>query len=138
MCYPTELNLKRLNKALLSSNEDRNNSTSSIEDNSIGVALDFPIDLPLGDKLKLLRKAENISLRDLCDLTNVPRTTISNVESGRNKSLGSDSLKKIVSHPRFVKYAVWLLFDQITEEQAQEALDFLRKQEGYVEPPKAD
>lgn len=99
----------------------------------------FPIDIPLGDKLKLLRKAENLSLRAMCELVDVPRSTLANVESGRNKGgIGSDALQQIISHPRFVKYAIWLMFDQITEAQAQDAMDFLKSLPEYVEPPEGD
>jgi len=100
--------------------------------------LDFLIDIPLGDKLKLLRSEESLSLRQFSELVGVSKSTLGHLESGRNKEIGSESLLKIISHPRFVKYAIWLMFDQITEAQAQDAIDFLKSLPEYVEPPEGD
>ena len=88
--------------------------------------MNLPIGIPLRDKLKLLRKMEGVSQQELCNLTGVPQSTLANIEKGRNKTIGVDVLSKIVSHPRFLPYAMWLLVDDLTEEQAQATLDYLR------------
>lgn len=88
--------------------------------------MDLPIGLEIKDKFRLLRKRESLSQQQLCDLTGVPQSTYSHIESGRNKTIGVDVLSKIVSHPRFFPYAMWLLVDELTEDQAQETLSFLR------------
>ncbi|WP_159266988.1 helix-turn-helix transcriptional regulator [Zhongshania aliphaticivorans] len=100
--------------------------------------MNFSIEMTLRDKLKLLRKAEGLSQQELCDLVDVPQSTLAKIENGRNKSTSVDFLNKISSHPRLVKYAIWLMFDQITEAQALDALEFLKSLPEYVEPPEGD
>lgn len=88
--------------------------------------LEFPIGISLGDKFKLLRDQEGLSQRQLCEMVDIPQSTLKSLESGRNKTIGVDILAKVVRHPRFIKYAIWLLVDELTDDQAEEALEFVK------------
>ena len=88
--------------------------------------MDFPIGMSLSDKFKLLRKAEGLSQRAFCEIVDVPASTLANLEKGRNKSISVDFLAQVVKHPRFSKYSIWLLVDELTEDQAAEALEFAK------------
>ena len=64
---------------------------------------------PLNEKIKLLRKAEGLSQREFGTLAGISQSVVGHFESGKQKSLGSEHLLKITSHPRFNKYTMWLL-----------------------------
>ncbi len=83
--------------------------------------------MPLGDKFKLLRKKEDLSQRAFCELVGVPPATLANLEKGRNKSISVDFLSQVVKHPRFTKYAIWLLVDELTNDQLEETVRFARQ-----------
>ena len=65
----------------------------------------------LSHKLKLLRRQEALSQKALADLTGIAQGAIGDVESGRKRSLGGESLFKLCNHPRLRKYALWLITD---------------------------
>lgn len=80
----------------------------------------------MADKFKLLREIEgDLSQRQFGELVGIPQGTIANIEKGRNKSTSAEVLAKIVRHPRFFPYAMWLLVDELTEEQAADTLRYL-------------
>ena len=93
--------------------------------------MNFPIGLSTADKFKLIREREgNLSQRAFADLIGISRGIISQVEVGRNKP-GLDVISKIAAHPQFLPYAMWLIVDEITDEQAEDAMNYLRSlQEG--------
>jgi transcriptional regulator with XRE-family HTH domain len=88
--------------------------------------LNFPIGISIGDKFKLLREKEGLSQRAFCTIVDMSPSTLANIESGRNKSVSVDVLAQVVKHPRFSKYSIWLLVDELTEDQAAEALEFAK------------
>lgn len=87
--------------------------------------MNLPIGISLSDKIKLLRKREGLTQQAFCDLIDVKKSTISNFESGARDTMTSDTLMKIANHSRFLPYAMWLIVDQLTEEQQDDILNFL-------------
>lgn len=73
----------------------------------------------VGEKLRLIREAEGLSRDEFEQLTGVPAGNTKRYETGRTKSIGSEFLIMITQHPRFTKYALWLMTDQIAPESGQ-------------------
>lgn len=101
--------------------------------------MNLPIGLSLADKIKLLRKQERLSQQAFADLVGVKASTIAMFESGAQKTLASDTIQAIANHPRFMPYVVWLIVDQLTEEQQDQALAILKElqaeQDAAAPPP---
>ena len=89
-------------------------------------SLNLPIGLSLADKIKLLRKREALTQQAFCDLIGVKKSTISSFESGSRETMTSDTLMKIANHSRFLPYAMWLIVDQLSEEQQDDILNYLK------------
>jgi len=100
--------------------------------------LNLPMGLSIGDKFKLLRKHEGLSQRALCEMAGIQQGTLANVENGRNKGMSTEILGKIVSHPRFFPYAMWLLVDELSEEQALGTLNYLQELQGQNGQPEPE
>lgn len=73
----------------------------------------------LGEKLRLVREAEGLTRDEFEQITGVPAGNTKRYETGRIKSIGSEFLIKITQHPRFTKYTLWLMTDQIAPESGQ-------------------
>ncbi|MWU82744.1 helix-turn-helix domain-containing protein, partial [Escherichia coli] len=72
----------------------------------------------VSEKLKLMRESERLNRREVSDLTGVPYSSLSSYES-RSKNAGVESIMKILQHPRFTKYTMWFMTDQIAHEAGQ-------------------
>lgn len=70
----------------------------------------------VGQKIRDLRKLENLSQQALADLIGVSKGTIYTWENGKNKP--SRELSKLTDHPRFKRYTTWLLTDEGTVQEA--------------------
>lgn len=73
----------------------------------------------VGEKLRLIREAEGLSRDEFEQITGVPAGNTKRYETGRTKSIGSEFLMMITQHPRFTKYTLWLMTDQIAPESGQ-------------------
>lgn len=73
---------------------------------------------PISEKLALIRESERLNRREFADLTGVPYTSLTYYESGRTTP-PTDVSMKILSHPRFMKYTMWFMTDQIAPESGQ-------------------
>ena len=73
----------------------------------------------VGEKLRLIREAEGFSRDEFVQITGVPAGNRKRYETGRTKCIGSEFLIMITQHPRFTKYALWLMTDQIAPESGQ-------------------
>lgn len=73
----------------------------------------------VGEKLRLIREAEGLTRDEFEQITGVPAGNTKRYETGRTKSIGSEFLMMITQHPRFTKYALWLMTDQIAPESGQ-------------------
>jgi transcriptional regulator with XRE-family HTH domain len=74
--------------------------------------------IDVSEKLKLMRESERLNRREVSDLTGVPYSSLSSYES-RSKNAGVESIMKILQHPRFTKYTMWFMTDQIAPEAGQ-------------------
>lgn len=71
-----------------------------------------------GEKLKLIRESERLSIRELTDLIGVNYTTYHGYENDKSK-MTFESGVKLFKHPRFRKYQSWFMFDEVNPETGQ-------------------
>ncbi|WP_240922948.1 MULTISPECIES: helix-turn-helix domain-containing protein [Pseudomonadaceae] len=73
----------------------------------------------MGQKLKEVRLAERLTQGEICELAGISLPTWKGYEYGKSKSVSSIELLKITKHPRFKKYALWLVTDETAPECGQ-------------------
>lgn len=73
----------------------------------------------IGEKIRSIREAEGLTREEFSALIDVPIGTLRRYETGRIENVGSDTLVKIVNHPRFFKYMHWLMTDKTNEAAGQ-------------------
>ncbi|HFH3052944.1 TPA: XRE family transcriptional regulator [Pseudomonas aeruginosa] len=66
-----------------------------------------------------MRLAERLTQVEFCELTGISLPTWKGYEYGKSKSVSSIELLKITSHPRFKKYALWLVADETAPDCGQ-------------------
>lgn len=74
--------------------------------------------MQIGQKIKLIREAENIKRSEFCQLIDMTVDSLKGYEV-RNRNIGYDNLIKITHHPRFEKYSLWLVTDKTSVESGQ-------------------
>ena len=70
------------------------------------------------EKIKLMRESERLNRRQLSELIGIPYSSLSSYE-GRAKEVSFVAVKKILNHPRFMKYTMWFMTDQVAPESGQ-------------------
>lgn len=75
--------------------------------------------MELGSKLKEVRLTERLTQSEVCDISGIKLETWKGYEYGRSKSVSSIELLKLTKHPRFKKYALWLVTDETAPECGQ-------------------
>ncbi|MFL0245491.1 helix-turn-helix domain-containing protein [Candidatus Clostridium stratigraminis] len=85
----------------------------------------------LGDNIKQLRELAGMSVRDLADKSSVAQSTISEIETGKNKNPRSDTLGKIA---KALNSSVEQLTDMVIEQEyaitdVEEAMKIILNQE---------
>lgn len=73
----------------------------------------------IGEKLKELRGQEGLSQAEFSEMVDIPRITLQNYERGVSK-ITEVNLLKITNHPRFKKYALWLVCDDADDSEQTE------------------
>ncbi|EOV0286657.1 helix-turn-helix domain-containing protein [Salmonella enterica] len=73
----------------------------------------------IGEKIRSIREAEGLTREEFSTLIDVPTGTLRRYETGRIENVGSDTLVKIVNHPRFFKYMNWLMTGKTNEAAGQ-------------------
>lgn len=73
---------------------------------------------PTAEKLKLIRESERLNRKEFSELTGVPYSSLSSYETGA-KTAGIESIMKILQHPRFFKYTMWFMTEQISPDSGQ-------------------
>ncbi|HAT1685470.1 TPA: helix-turn-helix domain-containing protein [Klebsiella oxytoca] len=73
----------------------------------------------IGEKIRSIRESEGLTREEFCTLIDVPVGTLRRYETGRIENIGSDTLVKIVNHPRFFKYMNWLMTGKTNEAAGQ-------------------
>jgi len=74
--------------------------------------------IDVSEKIKLIRESERLNRREFSELTGVPYSSLSSYEN-RSKNAGVESIMKILQSPRFTKYTLWFMTDQIAPESGQ-------------------
>ncbi|MGQ7804058.1 helix-turn-helix domain-containing protein [Hafnia alvei] len=75
--------------------------------------------LSIGEKILLMRESERLSNRkDAADLLGVTNNALWRYETGEAIPKG-DMIMKILSHPRFEKYALWFVTGKTAPEVGQ-------------------
>lgn len=74
--------------------------------------------IDVSEKIKLVRESERLNRREFSEITGVPYSSLSSYEN-RSKNAGVESIMKILQHPRFTKYTLWFMTDQIAPESGQ-------------------
>ncbi|MCU1740047.1 MULTISPECIES: DNA-binding transcriptional regulator [unclassified Pseudomonas] len=75
--------------------------------------------MDLGSKLKEIRHTERLTQTEFGELTGIKLETLKSYEYGRSKSVSSVELLKVTTHPRFEKYALWLVTGKTCSECGQ-------------------
>lgn len=75
--------------------------------------------MDLGSKLKEVRLTERLTQSEICEIAGINVATWKGYEYGRSKTVSSAELLKITMHPRFKKYALWLVTDEVAPEAGQ-------------------
>lgn len=70
------------------------------------------------EKLVVMRESERMTRRAVSQLTGMPYGTLADCELGRS-NMGLETAKKLLKHPRFKKYTMWFLFDDINPKAGQ-------------------
>uniref|UniRef100_A0A3B0MJE3 HTH cro/C1-type domain-containing protein n=1 Tax=Arsenophonus endosymbiont of Trialeurodes vaporariorum TaxID=235567 RepID=A0A3B0MJE3_9GAMM len=71
-----------------------------------------------GEKLRKIRRAEKLTQPEFSQLTGVSLGAIRNYETGQ-RDVGLSVIDKIVKHPRFGKYTMWLMRGEVNPEAGQ-------------------
>ncbi len=71
-----------------------------------------------GEKIRLIRKEEGLTQPEFAEITGISLNTIKNFEV-KGREITSQNLLIITNHPRFQKYALWLMTDQVAPEAGQ-------------------
>lgn len=72
----------------------------------------------IAEKIGLIRESERINRKQFAELTGVPYSSLTYYESGRSVP-PTDVTMKILAHPKFTKYTMWFMTDQICPEAGQ-------------------
>lgn len=72
----------------------------------------------MGDKFRLIRKAEGMTRQEFADAVGLSYATMTNYET-RGIQVTESALMKITKNPRFKKYAYWLSTDETMPEVGQ-------------------
>lgn len=75
--------------------------------------------MELGQKLKEVRLTERLTQSEMSEVTGIKLGTWKGYEYGARKEVSSVELLKITMHPRFKKYALWLVTNETAPECGQ-------------------
>lgn len=75
--------------------------------------------MELSEKLKEIRLSERLTQSELCEVIGVKLSTWKSYELSRRSAVSSLELLKLTKHPRFMKYALWLVTDTTCPECGQ-------------------
>ncbi|MEQ5739366.1 MULTISPECIES: XRE family transcriptional regulator [Providencia] len=71
-----------------------------------------------GGKLKLIRNSEQLTKREVSDITEINYTSYHGYETDKAK-MPMEAGIKLFKHPRFRKYRDWFMFDETDPEAGQ-------------------
>ena len=74
--------------------------------------------MELAEKLKAIRGREGLTQKEFGDLVGISVNTIKKYESSAFE-MGYGALTKVLQHPRFTRYTLWLMTDAVAPECGQ-------------------
>ncbi|MHA6678491.1 helix-turn-helix domain-containing protein [Enterobacter cloacae] len=93
--------------------------------------------MKLSEKMKLIRESEGLSQANFCEIIGLSINTLKKYEGGKFEP-GGDALIKMTQHPRFTKYTLWLMTDQIAPESGQISPALSPDGQGNTSSPQKD
>lgn len=72
----------------------------------------------IGDKIRMIRKSERLSRRELSELTGISANNLKNYESV-GRQIPAETVSILLEHPRFAKYTLWLMTGKTNEAMGQ-------------------
>lgn len=75
--------------------------------------------MELAEKLKAIRIREGLTQAELCQETGLSLSSYEKYELALRLEVSSVALLKITKHPRFKKYTLWLMTDDVAPECGQ-------------------
>ena len=73
---------------------------------------------PVFEKIKLIRESERLNKKQFSELTGIAYSSLGGYEAA-DKKPGVEQIMKILQHPRFMKYTLWFMTDQVAPESGQ-------------------
>ncbi|WP_134333629.1 DNA-binding transcriptional regulator [Pseudomonas sp. LAIL14HWK12:I2] len=74
--------------------------------------------MDLAEKLKAIRRSEGLTQSEFCALVGLSISTYKKYEASMFE-MGFGALSSVVNHPRFRKYTLWLMIDEVAPECGQ-------------------
>ncbi|EOV0284972.1 helix-turn-helix transcriptional regulator [Salmonella enterica] len=74
--------------------------------------------MDISQKIRVLRKSEDLTQREFADIIGISYSALTSYEYGRNLP-GLEVTIKLFKHPRFRKYRDWFLFDETNPKVGQ-------------------
>ena len=73
---------------------------------------------PVHEKIKLIRESERLNRKEISQLTGIAYGSFCGYEAG-DKKPGVEAIMRLLQHPRFMKYTLWFMTDQVSPEAGQ-------------------
>lgn len=74
--------------------------------------------MKMSEKLKKIRKVEGLTQVKFCEISGIALGTLKNYEGGHQEP-GIQVVLQVTHNPRFKKYTMWLMTDDIAPESGQ-------------------
>ncbi|MEN4562344.1 helix-turn-helix transcriptional regulator [Pantoea agglomerans] len=89
--------------------------------------------MSVGMKMRAVREEELLNKKQLSEMTGINYATLNHYESGRSMP-STEVMMKLLSHPRFYKYTLWVMTDRAAPESGQVApSDFVLRKVSKLE-----
>ncbi|EAA4001815.1 helix-turn-helix transcriptional regulator [Salmonella enterica] len=89
----------------------------------------------IGEKIRIMRKSEMLTQKQMAELTGIPAGTLIHYEQGKSKP-GADALIKILKPQKLRKYRDWFLFDEMEPKAGQVIPALARVGQDETESPR--
>ncbi|QLG95739.1 helix-turn-helix transcriptional regulator [Pseudomonas yamanorum] len=74
--------------------------------------------MEFAEKLKAIRSREGVTQSEFCEMVGMSINSYKKYEASFYE-MGYGALRKLLGHPRFMKYTLWLMTDQTAPECGQ-------------------
>lgn len=73
---------------------------------------------PVHEKIKLIRESERLNRKEISQLTGIAYGSFCGYEAGDKKPC-VEAIMRLLQHPKFMKYTLWFMTDQVSPEAGQ-------------------